>query len=217
MHYSKNPIPTENDPTTYPFQVTDTSFMCFIEGLDPGTTYYVRAIGNSGMGNVYSNIVSFTTSPTLLLLVGQNYAGGSVFYLDPSGQHGLTAYPDFFDGDQWGCEGSLIGSGAQHMEVGFGQLNTEAIINSCNDNYTAARACFQLTSGSYDDWFLPSVEEMRLVFSNLIEKNKPGFFQADFWASTEYNAEKSYCLDSSVGLKKTNKGNWLYIVPVRAF
>jgi len=217
MHYSKNPVPTEYDPTLYPYQVTDTSFMCFMDGLDMGTTYYVRAIANSSMGNVYSNIVSFTTSPSLLLMMGQNYAGGSIFYLEPGGQHGMTAKRDFFDGAPWGCEGLLIGSGAQHMEIGFGQTNTQAIVNSCSDNYTAAYMCSQLTSESYDDWFLPSVEELRLVFTNLIEKNIYGFWANEYWTSTEYDAGKAYSLNSSTGQNTSDKSNWIYYLPIRAF
>ncbi|MFT3911518.1 MAG: fibronectin type III domain-containing protein [Ferruginibacter sp.] len=58
--------------------------------LLPNTTYYLRAFASNIDGLGYSNEVSFTTAATALA-IGEDYAGGIVFYIDPSGNHGLVA------------------------------------------------------------------------------------------------------------------------------
>ena len=40
-------------------------------------------------------------------VIGQNYGGGIIFYVDGTGQHGLIAAPyDQSSGALWGCNGT---------------------------------------------------------------------------------------------------------------
>ena len=214
--YSKQPFPTVNDMVTIATNSNDTIAMCYLENLEMGTTYYARSTAWTYYGVAYGNIISFTTSPTPTLVIGQRYAGGYVIYLDGSGQHGLTAC-DFINNTIWGCFGTLIGSGAQNFAVGFGNTNSQAILNGCNDTYSAASFCTMINSGYYHDWYLPSVEELRLVFQNLIDENVPGFITDEYWTSTEYDASKAYFLDSSTGQKTGNKDGYKLIIGIRNF
>jgi hypothetical protein len=215
--YSKQPVPTLNDPVIIASEYHDTIVTCYVENLEMGTTYYARSVAWTNHGEVYGNIISFTTSSTPTLVLGQKYAGGNIFYLDGTGQHGLTACGDYISTDVWGCFGTLIGSGAQNSAVGYGNSNTQAIINGCNDPYFAASYCTMMYSGYYTDWFLPSVEELRLVFQNLIDQNVPGFTAYEYWTSTEYDASKAYFLDSSSGQKTGIKDTWKYVIGIRNF
>ncbi len=214
---SKLPVPTVNDIVFIASEFHDSISTCYLENLEMGTTYYARSVAWTNYGQVYGNIISFTTSSTPTLVLGQKYAGGNIFYLDGTGQHGLTASTDNTSAVPWGCFGTLIGSGAQNSAVGYGHSNSQAIINGCNDTYSAASICTMIGSGYYYDWYLPSVEELRLVFQNLIDENVPSFSTNEYWTSTEYDAGKAYFLDSSTGQKTGIKDAWKYVVGIRNF
>ncbi|MDO9551060.1 DUF1566 domain-containing protein [Rhodonellum sp.] len=123
--------------------------------------------------------------------IGQEYGGGIVFYIDNTGKHGLIAAP--FDQGQaeWGCQTTKI-EGAEGEEIGTGLQNTLDILKGCSSENIAARICSELVLNGYDDWFLPSKDELNQLF---IHKNKVGGFADDvtapYWSSTEweiYNA-----------------------------
>ena len=65
------------------------SFVSTITGLNPLTTYYVRAYATNSLGTAYGNEVSFST----IVTIGSAYAGGIVFYIDGTGQHGKVCAP----------------------------------------------------------------------------------------------------------------------------
>ena len=46
-------------------------------------------------------------------------------------------------------------------EIGFGKKNTD-IMNRNADVYSAARLCARINAGGFNDWFLPSIEELDL-------------------------------------------------------
>ena len=127
------------------------------------------------------------------LAIGDSYAGGIIFYLDGSGQHGLVAAPvdQSYNGDftrPWGCNGTLIGGTS--TAVGTGQSNTTLIVNgACSSAGDAARICadYSVTVGGivYDDWFLPSKNELNLMYVNLHQNALGGFDSNYYWSSTE--------------------------------
>lgn len=118
--------------------------------------------------------------------VGQEYGGGIVFYVDNSGEHGLIAAPFDQGMAEWGCQTTKI-NGAEGTEVGTGFQNTIDIIIGCPAENTAARLCHDLDLNGYDDWFLPSKDELNQLF---LQKEKVGGFATDvtapYWSSSEY-------------------------------
>jgi hypothetical protein len=140
-----------------------------------------------------------------LPVIGDSYQGGIIFYLDGSGG-GLIAAPTDQTSSPWGCEGTLI-SGADGTATGTGAQNTIDIELGCTTTGTAADICANLTLGGYSDWFLPSKEEVNLMYTKSFEI---GNFEVNgiYWSSTEtdnsrawgrsfgngtpVNAEKSY-------------------------
>ena len=131
------------------------------------------------------------------LELGDSYAGGIIFYLDASGQHGLVAALNDQDylGDfnrTWGCVGTTIGGTS--IAVGSGQANTTEIINECGEVGIAARICddYSVTANGvfYDDWFLPSKDELHLMYSNLWLAGNiglGGFVYSVYWSSSEFS------------------------------
>ena len=108
-----------------------------------------------------------------LLLFSQNYPdvgdlteGGIVFYIDPNGQYGLVVALNDIGQVPWGCDGIDI-NGADESFIGSGYQNTLDIINNCAENNIAARLCSDYISESYEDWYLPSIEELELIYNNV--------------------------------------------------
>lgn len=117
--------------------------------------------------------------------VGDYRDGGVVFYVAPSptdlkgdgtlDQGLVCAISDQSSGPKWGCGGTdLNGNNAsaapQLTAIGKGQANTTFIVNNCGGAGIAAKICdnYSVTVGgtTYDDWFLPSKDELALMHQN---------------------------------------------------
>jgi hypothetical protein len=110
-------------------------------------------------------------------------AGGIVFYITAGGMHGLEAAPeDQSSNAPWGCVGTSI-AGAQGSVVGTGAANTAAIVAGCAAAGTAAKVASAYTLNGYSDWFLPSIDELTLMYS---QRTVIGGFASQFyWSSSE--------------------------------
>jgi|WetSurMetagenome_2_1015567.scaffolds.fasta_scaffold01988_9 hypothetical protein len=121
--------------------------------------------------------------------VGENYGGGVVFYVDDTGKHGLIAALNDVTGTgsiAWGCQGTNIpGTGTAK---GTGQANTAAIVNGCATAGIAARLCDQLNLNGFDDWYLPSKDELDLIYDNLKVTGKSDFSNFLYWSSSQVDA-----------------------------
>jgi hypothetical protein len=117
-------------------------------------------------------------------------AGGVVFFTSDKGRHGLEAAPvDQSAGIPWGCYGTDI-VGAYDTAVGTGAANTTAIINSCSQVNIAAKAAADYAYNGYNDWFLPSLDELNLLH---LQRNVVGGFAYEtYWSSTNANFNEAW-------------------------
>ncbi len=100
------------------------------------------------------------------LRIGQFYEGGYIFYLDSTGLNGLVCAPTDVGSFPWGCFTFVPGT---DTSIGSGQSNTSIMVNACSQtNATAARVCSDWVYNGFDDWFLPSQNELQLVYRNLV-------------------------------------------------
>ncbi len=139
-------------------------------GLSKTTLYYLRAYATNSVGTTYGNELSFTT-PDLLL--GDTFQGGKVFYFlksgdtgyDPNVVHGLIASTT----DQTTFILSApMGSFPTSTDLGTGSANTSSIVSSYGAGDYAESLCKSLVLNSYSDWYLPSRDELSLMFTNRV-------------------------------------------------
>ena len=106
--------------------------------------------------------------------------------------------------------------------IGTGKANTEKIVTTLGrtDSY-AARLCDELEYGGFDDWFLPSLEELDKL--RLIGLNDEGFALGDeeyYWSSTESESSANHAsaVEFSTGADGGKyKHGTHYVRAVRAF
>jgi hypothetical protein len=68
--------------------------------------------------------------------------------------------------------------------IGTGKRNTEIVAEWGG---AAAQRCATLSTGGYRDWFLPSKDELDLMYKNLKAKGLGGFSGDWYWSSSESN------------------------------
>lgn len=159
------------------------NFTSKLTNLSVSTTYYLRAFAKNKNGVAYGGQQKFTTESALA--IGVEYAGGIIFYLDASGTHGLVcATSDQSLAAVWGCTNYQV-PGAEGSVLGTGNENTNEIINNCLFTGIAAGICSQLVHNGYDDWFLPSKDELKLMYTNLKLTGLANFSNTAYWSSTQ--------------------------------
>ena len=194
------------------------SFSSNITGLTSETLYYVRAYATNSIGTAYGNSISFTTISTIS--IGQPYQGGIIFYLllpgDPgyiAGQkHGLIVC----EGESyttWGCIYTEIGGTS--VNLGTGQANTTRIVNGCGTSGIAARICNDLVWHGYNDWFLPSRAELKLLYNSHL---LPSSSNEPYCTSSEYDSYSHWVVYSYDGYQSHKDKNELtYVRAIRTF
>jgi len=186
-----------------------------LTGLAKATTYFVRAYAINSAGTAYGSEKSFTTST---LAVGDVYQGGTIFYIDPTGNHGLIVAENDIAGSGiiWGCPSVDISTSAA---VGSGSQNTTNILASCSTAGIAAKLCSDLIRNGYDDWFLASKDEWQLIYDNLIAKGLGNFnLNSGYWTSTQISNSSAGGLDVLHNYyQSVSKSDPFMVRPVRAF
>lgn len=94
----------------------------------------------------------------------------------------------------WGCVATDI-AGAEGRLIGTGKSNTAAIVAQplmCSPPfYRAADICDDLLLNGYNDWFLPSIDELSEMYNKIGPGAAPpndnigGFLNTAYWSSTQ--------------------------------
>lgn len=158
--------------------------------------------------------------------IGDIAQGGVIFWLDLTGQHGLVcALSDQGSKIPWDTEIDFKGDSEFPPErntksvsvadsIYAGKANTESIVKFVGkkDKLFAALICSEfvliLDSCVYDDWYLPSREELNLLYLNrkiineaLSNNRGDSLDRKTYWSSTDVDCnEKPYSLYDKVHL-----------------
>jgi hypothetical protein len=123
-------------------------------------------------------------------------AGGIVFFdkgVQTNGWRYMEAAPsDLPFSVQWGNQkigdtGTAWGSGKGNTQRIVGQLARSG------ETDKAAQICDALEIGGYSDWFLPSTDELNLMYQNLKLKGLGNFNGKWYWSSSEYYGNVYNC------------------------
>jgi hypothetical protein len=115
-------------------------------------------------------------------------AGGFIFYdkgVVTNGWRYMEAAPNDIGPAQWGTLGTAV-SGTSTAS-GTGRANTQRIVPVLNQASEdgAALLCTSLNINGHTGWFLPSKDELNLMYVNLKAKGLGGFGNGRYWASSE--------------------------------
>ena len=157
-------------------------------------------------------------------MIGKRGPGGGWIFYDKGDDKGGWRYMEAAPRPlrykaEWGCFGKSI-SGARGTSVGTGKSNTEAIIKACDEPDIAAKAAAAYRGGRKTDWFLPSRDELNLIYENLSSEGI-GRFAGFYWSSTQGLADVAWsqCLGGRrIGKQYyTRKHGLRRVHPVRRF
>ena len=186
-----------------------------------------RAVGSTfAMGSV--NVTLYAKWYKIYNVGDTGPAGGLVFYDKGSYSSGwryMEAAPsDQSSGIVW-WKGIYIPTGARATEIGSGRANTTAIIAAQGAGSYAASLCANLVLGGYDDWFLPSKDELNLMYNNLKVAGRGSFAPAWYWSSSEYTYgiydghawPQDFGGSSAIAYQNGYMSNTYYVRAVRAY
>jgi hypothetical protein len=119
---------------------------------------------------------------------------------------------------EWGPYTHVAGT---EIGVGSGKRNTELIVAALKENGKAAQLCANLEVNGHKDWFLPSMGELDLIFTNLKLMDLGGFKDDWYWSSSasEYGTIAAWAQRFSDGSRNdyNHKGSAFLVRAVRAF
>jgi len=165
--------------------------------------------------------------------IGDFYQGGYIFYIDETGKHGLIAAKNYLDGMYaYGCENKSI-KGANGKVIDTGYQNTMDIINQdCktqNGDITAAQAALDYEFNGFDDWYLPSIQELEQMYKsigvdyefngkNILQDKFNSVYDQWYWSSSEISDTTSFSYNFRVGFDNhyMKKGQ-IRVRPIRSF
>jgi len=136
-------------------------------------------------------------------IVGQSYGGGIVAYILVNGDlgyvpgqtHGIIASTSDLNGGykiEWNVGSTNSITVATGTAIGTGLANTNKIIAIQGNGNYAAKICKDYRGGGFDDWYLPSINELKKLRDN--KALIGGFKDYFYWSSTESDQNTAYDL-----------------------
>ena len=190
---------------------TGLPFTIIVQGSSDGTTAaYVPGDWGPGGGWISYDLASDV----------EDYATWSWRYMEAAPNNWKNS-----DGtDPWIVWSNVVATliGINNDAIGEGQANTAAIIGQAGHTKSAAKTCSDLVLNGMSDWFLPSLQELNLIYINLHAYQVGGFSSATYWPSTENNSTTACGINFSTGgvwykTKGSNSSTIGLVRPVRKF
>ncbi len=205
--------------------------------------YYVRAYASNAKERVYGNEVVYVERPEVVEKLGgfvaYTFEKGDDGYVEGE-EHGYIMSKRSLGKFAYGCKSVNI-LGAEGSILNTGMKNTNDILNDCKENNTAAKICADyvvVENGKvYDDWFLPSQDEL---FKHFSTRPKPSLkyilngadiysferYVGAFITSTEWDNDRNSYIwvvypipgeGANVNKNITGKGDEMDVIAFRRF
>ena len=183
----------------------DITFYALWEEPEPEPGFAIGDVGPSGEGIIF--YVDELDQFPWTYLESMNFDQGA-----PSGQAWSTVTDQSVNGTS--------------TDIGTGLTNSQAIFTQHTGlGSSAASVCLSFVSMSgHDDWFLPSKEELALMYRNLHLQGRGNFIgevpaMSNYWSSTESSSTNAYAIDFYNGMAVTmmKSAPITYIRCIRAF
>jgi hypothetical protein len=180
-------------------------------------------ISSSGGTRTFTKQCSDTTAYT----IGQTGPSGGLIAYDKGEYTNGWRYieiatTDLLVTEEWGCDQSAV-TASRYDQIGTGYQNTIANVqfhNSLANYYTNPVICSTDNNGTLSaktalgqvfttsNWFIPSIEELELIRTNLAPLSLGSFDNGLYWSSSEFDNSKAKCLNFADGQRvNTLKNN----------
>lgn len=155
--------------------------------------------------------------PIITHKIGESFLGGIVFYVDKSQQHGLVVSQCDIGFTEWrNGEAGDKTTNALNLGYGAGEANTRLIvaeqtIDDQEGSFAAKLAADYSIRENGEDclnpskslciggWYLPSREELQLLFQNMSDLNLIHFAYPYYWSSSESSVLSAWAIDAQTG------------------
>jgi hypothetical protein len=123
--------------------------------------------------------------------IGEYFGGGIIYHLwkdENNVEHGLIVSLKDVTKFVWSnIDNTEIGKPSK--STWNGKKNSQAIINQKGHRKSASEICLELIENNFDDWYLPSIDELILLFNSRYEVNKA---LSKIEGANELNNDDSY-------------------------
>ena len=128
-----------------------------------------------------------------------DFVQGGLYTFTDGGYAYITSESDQSTDAPWGCQGTLIAEGPTPDAIGQGIVNTASIVADCATAGISARLADQLVLNSFSDWFLPSLDELGMMWTELASDGLGSFINHTYWSSTQASATQAYTVSMNNG------------------
>lgn len=187
-------------------------------------TYPIDSIWKIGLKTYYrqGGVLDSVRDVNSELSIGDYFQGGLIFQLSEDGLSGLIVTDQ--DLGSYNTNWSLTNTttGATNTAIGTGLSNTQLIVSDQGSGDYAANNCYAMVWDGYSDWYLPSRDELVLIYDSIVNNGFGDYSTLYHLSSTESSSTQCYVVSFSTGAvasawSKTGPGGYADYVAIRSF
>lgn len=172
-------------------------------------------------GAAWTRMTDAASTPSYT--IGQSLYGGKIFWLDSTRQHGLIAATNDAGADVQWFNKRYMDNNAIRTGIYGGEYNTRRIIEIQGSGNYAASVAARYNGGNFGDWYLPSKDELNLMYQ---QKDLIGNLSGFYWSSTEvavsgtdatYDFAWTQSFSNGLQFNSTLKNQLFKVRPIRRF